>query len=123
MHQLEPERFACSCEEVAVAGGVHDDLGQERLAARLALGDHAPDRAVGDDRPGDPGVQPQPHARLHEQLVRDETELLRIVSDRVPDGVWLSAPDEPVPPVVLDELRIRVAPFLVPEDGARLLSP
>ena len=36
--------------------------------------------------------------------------------------MWPSAPDEPVPPVVLDELGSGL-PHSLPEDGARLLTP
>src|SRR5207237_6411888 len=97
MDRLQPERLARGCEDVAVAGGVHDRLSQEGLAPRLALCDESPNRALGDDRPRDPRVQAQSDAGLGEQFVRREAELLRVVGYGVADGMRPPAPNEPEP--------------------------
>ena len=60
--------------DVGIAGGIDDALGEDRLAARLALGDHAANRAVLDDRRDAQPVQQRRDAGFLNQYVRDPFE-------------------------------------------------
>src|SRR6185369_12787948 len=76
--------------DVEIAGGVDDDLGQQRLAAGFRLYDDAAHAPVLDDRLGEPAVQPQIHAALDDQIVRDPLPAVRIERDGVDDGLRLA---------------------------------
>jgi len=63
-------RVAGEGVEIAVAGAVDDALGENRLAAFLALEHHALHRAAFDDGRGRPAVQHQVHLVLGQKAHR-----------------------------------------------------
>ena len=102
---------------VEVAGGVDDDLGQDRAPALLALEDRAAQLVAVDDRVDDPGVQDQARADLLEQLDRLVLQPLgvdhRRPGDDVAEGAQALAPVRdllglPRAPLLLGRARDRV---------------
>ena len=103
--------------DVEVAGGVDDDLGQDRAPALLALEDRAAQLAPVDDRVDHPRVQDQPRAGLLEQLDRLVLQPLGIdhrrPGDDVAEGAQALAP-------VRDLLGLLRAPLLLGCAGDRV---
>ena len=103
------KRRAGGGEQVAVAGGVDDDVGEDGDATRLALhGDAARRAPPSTQRLAAPGVQQQAHAARLDHLVQREAQLLRIVGDRVAHAVRARSPHQPPAAVALDQ-RVRPA--------------
>ena len=72
-------------DQIGIAGGVDDDLGEDRVTAFLALEDRALDDVVLDDRRRGPGVQQQPHLGLAHHLHGQRLERLGIDGRRPGD--------------------------------------
>ena len=68
---------------VAVAGGVDDDVRGNRLPAGLGLHDHAGDARAVQHRPDDPAMQAQRDALFLEQVERGDLGRLGIEADAV----------------------------------------
>ena len=64
-------------DQVGIAGGVDHDLGENGVAALLALEDRALDDVAFQDRRGCPGVQQQAHLGLARHLHGDASSALR----------------------------------------------
>ncbi len=79
------EGHARACGHIAVAGGVHNGLREDRLTAGLALNDNAAHRvAVFDDR-GHVRMEQQLHARLLHHV--EDDFLVHLAVDDGGDGV------------------------------------
>ena len=76
-----------ACHDVRVPGGVDDAPCKDRLAARLALGDHARDDAIPQDRRDERTMQHRQHPGFLHQHVRDVLEHFGI--ERMTDRLWL----------------------------------
>jgi len=107
--RVADERAAGLRDDVEIAGGVHDDLGEDRAAALLALEDHTADGAFVVDRGDDPGVQQHPHSLADQELVGRDLEPLRVDHRRAADG--LAERGQALPPV-RHLLRVGRAPQL-----------
>ena len=82
-------RRAGAAEDVAVSGGVDHDPAADRLPARLALHDHAGDRAVLDQGPRKPRMAAQAHAGVEHHLLRDLLPALGVEDGGVHDRLGL----------------------------------
>src|SRR5450631_72604 len=81
-HHLLPRRLSRRRSgahgDIRISRGVDDPLGEDRLASGFALGDHAADGSVANDRHHEHPVQHRLHPRLLHQDIGDVLEHLRV---------------------------------------------
>ena len=83
---------ACQGKNIAVAGGVDDDVGHDRAAARAALYYHALHAAIFDNTIDRLGMKEEANLRTDHQFVRQNDQLFRIEGNRIANMVGALAP-------------------------------